>query len=175
MKLLVASLNSFVHECVNCKMPTLSRNTWMHRQITLATLFRTKATLLAKPDIRARFVAHEVNTYKTHDGIAAIPPLKRKRLLLSHMASKRKLADGRAVGASVINTTKLHTSALAPGGDSSSFYLKRNREICRTDRGGCLFTSPPGSTVSTKLSVALLRLALRAESCGRHSRRRRSH
>ena len=46
----------------------------------------------SKPDIRARLVACELNTYTDESGLfyAATPPLEAKRILLSEHATKRE-------------------------------------------------------------------------------------
>ena len=43
---------------------------------------------LENPDIRARLVACEVNTYNTDEFYAATPPLEAKKMLFSHFASQ---------------------------------------------------------------------------------------
>lgn len=61
-----------------------------------------------KPDIRARLVAQEVASYKSDACFASTPPLEAKRLLLSHMATQRRLVDGRAIEASFIDIKKAY-------------------------------------------------------------------
>ena len=48
-----------------------------------------------RPDIRARLVACELNTFKSDDFFASTPPLEAKRLLFSQLASQRFHPDGR--------------------------------------------------------------------------------
>ena len=60
----------------------------------------------ANPDIRARLVACELNTYQTDDFYASTPPLEAKRLLLSQMATQRRMEDGRALELSFVDVKK---------------------------------------------------------------------
>ena len=76
---------------------------------------------IERPDIRARLVAQEVNTYKSDEFFASTPPLESKRLLLSHMATQRRLPDGRALEASFIDIKKRRTSMESPEGDCICF------------------------------------------------------
>ena len=52
---------------------------------------------------RARLVAREVASDKADDCFASTPHIEAKRLLLSHMATRRRRVDGRAPGASFID------------------------------------------------------------------------
>ena len=46
------------------------------------------------PDVRARLVACELNTYRSDDCVASALPLEAKRLLLSQLATERKAQEG---------------------------------------------------------------------------------
>ena len=59
------------------------------------------------PDIRARLVACELNTYNTHDRYASTPPLEAKRMLLSELAMRRTLDDGRPLAISFVDPPTL--------------------------------------------------------------------
>ena len=60
------------------------------------------------PDIRARLVACELNTYSTDDFYASTPPLEAKRMLLSELATRRTLADGRPLEISFVDVKKAY-------------------------------------------------------------------
>ena len=62
----------------------------------------------AQPDIRARLVACELNTYQTDDFYASTPPLEAKRLLLSQMATQRRMEDGRPLELSFVDVKKAY-------------------------------------------------------------------
>ena len=64
------------------------------------------------PDVRARLVEQEVNTYKSDEYFASTPPLEAKRLLFSELASKRKLKDGRALEISFIDIKNAYFNAV---------------------------------------------------------------
>ena len=64
------------------------------------------------PDIRARLVAQEVNTYKSDDFFASTPPLEAKRLLFSEMACRRKTDDGRDLELLFIDIRKAYFNAI---------------------------------------------------------------
>ena len=60
----------------------------------------------SSPDIRARLVACEVNTYKSEEFFASTTPLEAKRLHLSELATRRKHADGGAPEVMFIDVKK---------------------------------------------------------------------
>ena len=66
------------------------------------------------PDIRARLVACEVNTYKSYDFYASTPPLEAKRMLLSELATARVLPDGRPLEVSFIDVKKAYFNGVPP-------------------------------------------------------------
>ena len=64
-----------------------------------------------KPDIRARLVACELNTFKSDDLFSATPPLEAKRVLLSTWARERK-RHGHHLKLHVLNVRKAYFNAL---------------------------------------------------------------
>ena len=86
---------------------------------------------LSHPGIRARLVAQEVNTYTTDECFASTPPLECNRLLLSHLASQRKLADGRALEASFIDIKNVISTAYAVG---DSICFSRGRWVAKKEQ-----------------------------------------
>ena len=62
----------------------------------------------AHPDVRARLVACELNTYQTDEFYASTPPLEAKRLLLSMMATQRTTQDGRPLEISFVDVKKAY-------------------------------------------------------------------
>ena len=82
-----------------------------------ATLIRTRWVITDKcdeatPDIRARLVAQEINTFKSDEFFASTPPLEAKRLLLSQFATERKLSDGRPLEVSFIDIKQAYVNAV---------------------------------------------------------------
>ena len=65
-----------------------------------------------KPDIRARLVACEVNTFKSDDFFASTPPLEAKRLLLSQIASERRTPQGKPLEVSFVDVKKAYFNAI---------------------------------------------------------------
>ena len=57
-------------------------------------------------------VACEVNTYSSDEFFAATPPLEAKRLLLSELATRRRLGDGRALEVSFIDIKKAYFNGI---------------------------------------------------------------
>ena len=64
------------------------------------------------PDVRARLVACEINTFKTDMFAASTPPLEAKKLLFSMMASLRKDAKGRPLELAFIDVKKAYFNAV---------------------------------------------------------------
>ena len=65
-----------------------------------------------RPDIRARLLACELNTFKSDDFFASTPPLEAKRLLLSQLASQRFHPDGRKLQVSFVDIKKAYFNAV---------------------------------------------------------------
>ena len=57
----------------------------------------------AAPDVRARLVACDINTFKTDDYFASTPPLESKRMLFSEFATRRTNATGKPLELSVVD------------------------------------------------------------------------
>ena len=66
----------------------------------------------ACPDIRARLVACELNTFSTDEYFASTPPLEAKRMLLSEFATRRHCADGRPLEISFVDVRKAYFNGI---------------------------------------------------------------
>ena len=58
------------------------------------------------PDIRARLVACEINTFNTDDFLREHATLEAKRMILSHFATQCTLPDGRPLEVSFVDIKK---------------------------------------------------------------------
>ena len=81
---------------------------------------------VANPDIRARLVACEVNTFKSDDVFASTPPLEAKRILLSEMATARRLPDGRPLEMTFIDIRKAYFNGIP----CRQLHLFLPKELC---------------------------------------------
>ena len=66
----------------------------------------------ANPDVRARLVAQELNTYKSDEFFASTPPLEAKRLSLSELTTKKTTEDGRALEVSFVDIEKAYSNGI---------------------------------------------------------------
>ena len=64
------------------------------------------------PDVRARLVGCEVNTYKDDSFYASTPPLEAKRMLFSDFTTRRKDSKGRTLKLSFIDVVKAYFNAI---------------------------------------------------------------
>ena len=78
----------------------------------------------ASPDVRARLVAQEVNTYNEDAYFAATPPLECKRALISQMASER-IRGGKSLKLCFVDVRKAYFN----GKPTRNLYVRLPKEM----------------------------------------------
>ena len=103
----------------------------------------------AKPDVRARLVACELNTYRSDEFFASTPPLEAKRLLFSEFACRRRDAKGIPLELSFLDIQKAYFGHL-----SMVYSCFRPFNFCHaSNHPFCLVKHPPCPWSSTRLAA----------------------
>ena len=131
----------------------------------------------AAPDIRARLVATEVNTFKSDDFFASTPPLEAKRILFSTMASKRRDSTGRPLELSFVDVKKAYFN----GVPRRRLYLFLPREMGQPGRAvaklkRCVYGTRDAGLIweecySQALTAAGFKRGIASPCCFRHPSR----
>ena len=66
----------------------------------------------AHPDVRARLVGCEINTYKDDSFYASTPPLESKRMLISEFATRRVARNGKPLQLSFVDIRKAYFNGI---------------------------------------------------------------